>query len=238
MTGRYLQFAPVVLLVHALLLSMTLSPSEPVLPQLEAMQRITVRVTARPAAPTMAAQSEPIVPAVVPSQVETVTPPISEEIEPILEKIESVQQQIEPLPRPVAEPVSPTTPKAESIPLEEVRVEPVAAEILPDETAYEQVAEASAAPVIQKAVPLFAVNTPPAYPRLARRRGLQGGVLLDVLVDGQGRVAQVKLGRSSGHGILDRAAIKAVQAWSFRPGSEAGVSAEMWVSVPVRFQLK
>jgi len=38
-------------------------------------------------------------------------------------------------------------------------------------------------PVVREAVPLYKVNPPPEYPRLARKRGYQGTVVLDVLVD-------------------------------------------------------
>ncbi len=71
----------------------------------------------------------------------------------------------------------------------------------------------------------------------ARRRGLQGKVTLRVLVDVNGGVADVRLAGSSGHSILDQAAMNSVRGWSFRPGTSGGRPKQMWVEVPVSFVL-
>lgn len=93
----------------------------------------------------------------------------------------------------------------------------------------------ASARVIQQASPLYQINPPPQYPPMARRRGLEGIVLLEVLVDISGGVANLKIFTSSGHHVLDRAALKAVRLWRFTPGAIAGKRHEMWVKVPVRF---
>jgi len=90
----------------------------------------------------------------------------------------------------------------------------------------------------RKAVPLYKVNPPPRYPAAARRRGAQGTVVLSVHVDEQGRVANLWLFESSGHGSLDSAALQAVRDWIFEPGMQGGRKVAMWVNVPVRFELK
>ncbi|MBU2054257.1 MAG: energy transducer TonB [Proteobacteria bacterium] len=87
------------------------------------------------------------------------------------------------------------------------------------------------------AVPRYGDNARPAYPPLARLRGYQGVVVLfaEVLVDG--RVGQVGIRHSSGHEILDRAALEAVRTWRFEPGRREGRAVTMSVEVPVRFVL-
>ncbi|MBC8316475.1 MAG: energy transducer TonB [Desulfobulbaceae bacterium] len=90
---------------------------------------------------------------------------------------------------------------------------------------------------IQKAVPLQHTNVPPPYPHSARLRGLEGLVEINVLVDSNGKVKEQQLVLSSGYSILDRAALKAVRKWNFSPGIKNGKIHEMWVTVPVRFQL-
>jgi TonB family protein len=87
------------------------------------------------------------------------------------------------------------------------------------------------------AVPRYGDNVRPAYPTLARLRGYQGVVVLfvEVLVDG--RVGQVRIRRSAGHEILDRAAREAVSMWRFEPGRREGRAVTMSVEVPVRFVL-
>ncbi len=98
----------------------------------------------------------------------------------------------------------------------------------------------STAPVkkaIQEATPLYQSNPPPAYPRMARRRGLEGTVTLAVTVLKDGSVDKVRLHKSSGHTLLDKSALKTVKRWRFSPGTKNGRPATMEVLVPVRFNL-
>jgi protein TonB len=88
------------------------------------------------------------------------------------------------------------------------------------------------------AVPLYAENPPPPYPGLARRRGYEGTVLLEVLVDRHGQVATLRVIQSSGYAVLDRAAMTSVERWRFKAGMRAGQPVGMWVRVPIRFQLE
>lgn len=103
----------------------------------------------------------------------------------------------------------------------------------------EEIAPAeTAARIIQKASPLYQINPPPKYPRLARRRGYEGTAILKVFVDKSGRPRKVVVFSSSGHSLLDKAALKAVRSWRFQAGSRDGIPEAMNVQVPVRFQLK
>lgn len=86
--------------------------------------------------------------------------------------------------------------------------------------------------------PVYQTNPPPAYPQLARRRGLEGTVELDVLVNRLGRAAEIRLAASSGHPLLDRAAVKAVGTWRFLPGAREQEKIDMWVRIPVRYALQ
>ncbi|RLB28842.1 MAG: hypothetical protein DRG87_08490 [Deltaproteobacteria bacterium] len=88
------------------------------------------------------------------------------------------------------------------------------------------------------ATPNYKKNSPPPYPLLARRRNYEGTVLLDVLVRKDGTVGSLRLSQSSGHETLDQSAIKAVSKWTFHPGKRGDESLEMWVTIPIRFQLK
>jgi protein TonB len=94
------------------------------------------------------------------------------------------------------------------------------------------------APVIRKAKPLYRRNPPPRYPRLARKRKYQGVVIFEVFVNRDGSVGDVKIFKSSGYAILDKTAMKSVKKWEFEPGRRGNDQLEMWVRVPVRFQLK
>ena len=170
-------------------------------------------------------------------------------VPPPPEQPEVVKAAPDPAPAPLAEPpVQQVTPQPVEEMVPEEVAEPVkeqeqrAAEPSRDETAEAEdkiePVQATATPLVRLATPLTQVNPPPAYPRKARRRGLQGEALLKVQVDSMGQVAQVELANSSGYAILDKAAVKAIWKWRFQPGSEDGVAVSMWVLVPVKFQLK
>jgi protein TonB len=91
---------------------------------------------------------------------------------------------------------------------------------------------------MRDAVPLYKVNRPPEYPIAARKRGYQGIVLLEVFVRSDGKVDDVQVAESSGHLMLDSAAVKAVGDWLFSPGFQDGSPVDMWVRIPVRFELQ
>ncbi|MEQ1915411.1 MAG: energy transducer TonB [Gallionella sp.] len=81
-------------------------------------------------------------------------------------------------------------------------------------------------------------NSAPIYPVVARRLGWQGKVLVSVEVLADGRAGQVKLQHSSGHPVLDDAAINAVKDWHFSPARHAGQPVDKWFLVPIPFVLK
>jgi len=96
----------------------------------------------------------------------------------------------------------------------------------------------SVANVIHEARPIYRSNPPPTYPRVARIRGYQGDVMLDVLVNKNGTVGDLKVIKSSGYPLLDRVAKSSVKNWLFEPGMIGKEKVKMWVKVPIRFELK
>ncbi len=82
-------------------------------------------------------------------------------------------------------------------------------------------------------------NSPaPVYPKTAKVKGFQGIVELNVFVTKEGKVAELKVEKSSGYKILDKSALKAVKKWRFSPGSKGYKPCEMWVKIPVEFGFK
>ncbi len=81
-------------------------------------------------------------------------------------------------------------------------------------------------------------NPPPVYPLSARRRGVEGQVLLRVRLSAEGRAISVAIQRSSGFADLDKAALIAVERWRFRPAEADGRAVEGVVDVPISFQLQ
>ena len=76
----------------------------------------------------------------------------------------------------------------------------------------------------------------PEYSDEARRVKHQGVVILSVIVDQEGRPREIRLARSLGMG-LDEKAIEAVKKWKFSPGMKDGLPVAVQVSVEVSFRL-
>ncbi len=80
-------------------------------------------------------------------------------------------------------------------------------------------------------------NPAPYYPNAAKQRGIQGKVLLAVVVKTDGSPLQVAISRSSGSSILDEAALDAVKQWRFIPAKRSGQLVQANVVVPVEFKI-
>jgi protein TonB len=79
---------------------------------------------------------------------------------------------------------------------------------------------------------------PPRYPPPALRAGQQGTVLLRILVDSRGQPLRVEIERSSGHRLLDRAAVDyARRELRFVPAQVDGRAVQAYAQVPVDFRL-
>jgi protein TonB len=82
-----------------------------------------------------------------------------------------------------------------------------------------------------------ALNTPdPDYSEEARKAKYQGTVVLWLVVDQSGRPRDVKVARSLGMG-LDQKAIEAVRKWTFEPATKDGKPVAVQINVEVNFRL-
>lgn len=85
---------------------------------------------------------------------------------------------------------------------------------------------------------LGAAQTPaPDYPWSARRRGVEGRVVVRLEVGADGCPTQVELVHSSGSDTLDQAAIFTVWHWRLHPALAGGVPVAGRVVVPIVFKL-
>jgi protein TonB len=149
----------------------------------------------------------------------------------------------EPAPRPTAPPAAaaPPVPRTKppvlaaagsaAAPAEPAR--PASAALPPD---GERLAALPLVP--PRPVSARAGNRKPDYPAEARRRRLQGQVVLRVDVSAHGTAEHVRVLTSSGHPILDDAAAAAVRAWRFEPARRGGMPVPEPVDVPVRFRIE
>jgi TonB family protein len=72
----------------------------------------------------------------------------------------------------------------------------------------------------------------PDYPYAARDRHLEGSGLYRLNIKPDGTVSSVTVLKSTGHSLLDQAAIHAYRQWRFRPGALRSVK------IPINFSMK
>ena len=168
------------------------------------------------------------------------------------------QAQSEATPEPVAKPVS--QPVARPAPIAPAPIamakpaRPVAPQPSPSPSSQpveaESAAESTASTTAPAAAPVAASgpavpDTPPAgldmprpsYPRMAKQRGWQGLVVMAVEVNELGCANSVTVKQSSGHAMLDEAAMEAARRWHFRPARKDGRDITASVEIPIRFSL-
>lgn len=121
------------------------------------------------------------------------------------------------VPRAIADPVSEPAPVAIPVPAAEPRATPgEAVDELPKK---------------------LASNPKPPYPSDAFTRGIEGRVLLEVQINAQGLVEDLRVIQSSGVASLDRSATDTVRTWRFQPARKGGVPVSFVVNVPIRFSI-
>lgn len=213
---------------------------------------VTLRITAAPIAhepmeaePPMPEQPEPEKPEPVVVMQEPPRPPEPpkeevppDEPEPMVEEA-SVAENLPPaLPKPVAaapEPdaAKPARPATKARPISN----PPAAKPVPPQAAPGRAAQRAPGAMRLCTPADYLRRSAIRYPDETRSRGWQGQVVLVVLLDADGRPTSVDVARSSGHGMLDEAARRAVEGWRFRPERVGGNAVPSRVLVPVRFAL-
>ncbi len=77
----------------------------------------------------------------------------------------------------------------------------------------------------------------PEYTQEARRRGVEGDVVLEIVVRHDGTVGSVKVVQRLGSG-LDERAVDAVRQWRFAPAKRHGTPVDVMVEVAVEFKLR
>lgn len=179
----------------------------------------------------------PHVPAATARQPEPVTTKIQPQLKPQLKpqpKPDSPQRHPAPVLTPTvpsdATPITPSAPSAQPTP--STAAAPLAA------GHQRPAANTSVVGVVLPSTNADYLNNPtPPYPRLSKRMGEEGTVVIRVLITTEGRAEKAVVRTSSGHARLDDTALSTVQRWRFVPGQRNGVAEAMWFNVPIRFVL-
>lgn len=76
----------------------------------------------------------------------------------------------------------------------------------------------------------------PEYPEIARKAGIEGQVVLELVIDTMGFVIDIKVLKSL-HELLDESAVRAASKWRFKPARQRDKAVKVRVVQPVRFHL-
>jgi protein TonB len=148
-----------------------------------------------------------------------------------------VEPPKKPLPKPITKKAPPIVQKSPDF----APVEPVSA---PQPTpASASPAPAATAPAVEHFTEAnfkanYLTNPKPEYPSIAKSRGWTGKVMLRVQVSPEGTANSVDVETSSGHEMLDEAAIDAVKKWKFIPAKKGETAVASAVIVPIVFSLR
>lgn len=80
-------------------------------------------------------------------------------------------------------------------------------------------------------------NCKAEYPKASLMNEEQGDVTMAFLVGADGNVVESKVEKSSGYKNLDKAALKALSACKFKPGTKDGAVAQTWTKVDYSWKL-
>lgn len=80
-------------------------------------------------------------------------------------------------------------------------------------------------------------SNPLTYPPLAKKRQIEGRVLVCVLIDAEGKVKKVRILESDPPGVFDDTVLQALPQWLFTPAQYRGETVPVWATIPLVFEL-
>ena len=158
---------------------------------------------------------------------------------------------VKPLPKPIIKAVPDPTitpeniaPPTETVPAPKVETQPTPQvapvttpeppKVMPPNQSDIDAAKSAYGDALWRAISKFK-----KYPNIAQRRGYQGEVVLELQLDGYGKIKSKKVAQSSGYEILDNQALEMVdKAVPFPLPAEALRNSNFSIKVPVPFKLE
>lgn len=80
-------------------------------------------------------------------------------------------------------------------------------------------------------------QSPMTYPPRAKAKGIEGYVMLSLLISPTGEVERIKVLESQPSGLFEAVAIAGVKSWRFEPATYQGEAVRVWAKQRVRFDL-
>jgi TonB family protein len=84
--------------------------------------------------------------------------------------------------------------------------------------------------------PRLLESVPPVYPEEAKKKGIEGLVVLRLRLDEEGKSGDVEVVQGQPEGLTE-AAIAAVKAWRYAPATEGGMPVAVTYTVTINFKL-
>ncbi|MBW5419122.1 TonB family protein [Vibrio cholerae] len=240
--NRYVIAGGLSLAFHALLLITTDEAQVFAMPAGNPTQSVSINMVSMPkvtpAQPeqTQTEQSKPESVKPTPVQEAVKTPPAKPKVEPHKPKPQTVKK---PVPAEQVPSKSVAKPQAEKV----ERTAETAQKPAP--TPNQQPSQPTAAsqgitsqPILVDKPALVSAQVQPRYPRIARKRGIEGTVMYEIWLDAQGNQIKQQLLSSSGTEALDQSALEAIKQWKFSPHILDGVPVAHRIHIPIRFKLE
>jgi periplasmic protein TonB len=252
---QLLPAALLAMIIHGLLFSMDFQRSHRVMVNSAELKTINVLLTRE----MLEKKPGPVLPPVPPPAVPLVPVPESDPKAPLVPKPpekpiskRAEAKRIVPAKKKMPPPAPPPAIEAERALPEKMAAGAMAAAPVSEETNSVSAISAQPSPAsdevspsatgaignISEARPRYKKNLPPNYPNFARKRNAQGTVVIRALVNESGKVEEARVEISSGHALLDEAALMAVKSWEFEPGRRGNNPVKSYVKLPITFQLK
>lgn len=76
------------------------------------------------------------------------------------------------------------------------------------------------------------------YPPLLKDTGVGGSIQVWFLIDEDGRVADTRIAKTSGHSSLNQAALRVAEHFRFSPALQREQKITVWVQFPINFRVR
>lgn len=87
-------------------------------------------------------------------------------------------------------------------------------------------------------VPKAVERAPLEYPQYAKRKGITGYVLFNLLIGKDGRVIRTKVLESVPEGVFEEVATASVKQWRFEPATYKNQAVKVWAKQKISFQFQ
>jgi periplasmic protein TonB len=86
--------------------------------------------------------------------------------------------------------------------------------------------------------PVAGTRVPAQYPEKARKKGITGFVLFNILISAEGNIEDIRVLESSPNGVFEQSATESLKNWKFEPAIYKGKKVKVWAKQKISFKLE